>query len=100
MSEMIERVANAIYWNDHAGLRGVSAFANANSKLRQTYLGRARTAIAAMREPTPEMARVIRGAVGDALENVGDAYIDIYELEYGGELKVWKRAIDAALIDK
>jgi hypothetical protein len=57
MSEMVERVARAMYADTREGNSTPVGWLwdHEPAELRENYLSNARAAIAAMREPTPEM---------------------------------------------
>ena len=81
MSEMVERVAQAMQEDEdrHLSTRW-------GNRGYDQWRGRARTAIAAMREPTPEML------------NVGVSMVNF--LRHEDAKRVWDSMIDTALADK
>ena len=80
MSEMVERVARALYFSYHPGAPS-DIWEEVQPLYRLLCIDSARASIAAMREPTPEMFI----ATGDALVPSGDA------------AACWKAMIDEAL---
>lgn len=87
MTDMIERVARAIYVSIAAG-RSVRPWEDIPASLRAPYLADAIAALKAMREPTGEMM------------NLGEHCADdCYKIDHCGEgaMHIWQTMIDAAL---
>lgn len=85
MSEMIEKVALAIY--GEVALKGVG------DDVRKTMMGVARAAVEAMREPTQAMQAAGEAAGGKAYEWTGDSIVF-------HAANSWPAMIDAALQDE
>lgn len=83
MSEMIERVATAIYENRRRMYEDRVPFKDLYPSAQRPYLDEARAAIEAMREPTEEM--IAAGARGSGEDSQDVA------------LGAWEAMIDAAL---
>lgn len=86
MSDMVERVARAIYETDPVGVR---PWADAPTSNREDCLVCARAAIAAMQEPTVEMTDAAqkldwRGPIADAMPGATLCFL-------------WREMIDEAL---
>jgi hypothetical protein len=81
MSEMVERVARAIYKAScdeaYDGERYIPAWDRMNASSKEVYLGFARAAIAAMREPTAAM--VITGSNGNYPDDIAAIWQDMID---------------------
>ena len=89
MTDMIERVAKAMAEND-SGPMDSALFAIHWREFGEDYIDSARTAIAAMREPTDEM----NDAGADKCDGGGCAE---ESCQFGFMGKIWTAMIDAAL---
>ena len=91
MSEMVERVARAMFEDDQFDYEPKMPTWE-ETGVREEYRSKARIAIRAMREPTEEMQRQW-DAEGDHTGFQADCPL------CGGHLTAWRRMIDAALAD-
>lgn len=80
MSEIIERAARAMHDYNCLAVPSLGAWDTLPEDYREQYLGRARAAIAAMREPTEAMADAGR-----------------WDAEDDGPFPCWRAMIDEAL---
>ena len=85
MSEMVERVARAIYEDDFGGPdRTPTPWAERDEEFRETVRSNARAAIQAMREPTSAMVEA-----ADSRRDPRNGWL--------GAISAWEAMIDAAL---
>ncbi len=84
MTETIERVAQAIWWSDE-----VLLWDQDDPERHKVFLSMARKAIAAIREPSPDMIAAGYGSLGVLGQSMG--------MGPGDVMRSWRAMIDAAL---